>query len=256
LDGIDDHTAYGYRRGVAHEVRAYREILSRTGLSHARFIGGHVDDNGNTWLVMEYLDGCESVETAGDAALAVSASWIGAFHAQMTAVTTSRHLPFLRRYDARYYMGWARRSAMFAGSVGDEFGWFRPLCQSFGEAVELLVGDGLTVVHGEYTVENVLARGPQVFPIDWETAAVGPGEIDLVTLTHGWPRPAVEGAQKAYTTARWGASAPADHAQRRDAAALYSIFRWLGYRPSWPSKRERREWLEGLHAPAARLGLI
>jgi hypothetical protein len=253
---IDDHTAYGYRGGVAYEATVYRLVLSRIDLTRPRFFGAHVDHDGGTWLVLEHLDGSRRLSGGGDPALPVGAAWIGAFHAHMAGRVAAGDVAAVRRYDAAYYLGWAERTAAFTASLAEEFGWFQPLCASFGSAVDLLLKAEPTVVHGEYTVHNVLWRDGQVCPIDWETAAVAAGEIDLATLTHGWPTAAVEAARTAYRTARWPAGPPTDHVEKLDAAELYSIFRWLGYRSEWPDEQERRDWVRSLREPGERLGLI
>ena len=43
------------------------------------------------------------------------------------------------------------------------------------------------MIHGEYYPHNILFQSGVVRPVDWETAALAPGEIDLATLCEGWP---------------------------------------------------------------------
>jgi thiamine kinase-like enzyme len=82
-------------------------------------------------------------------------------------------------------------------------------------------------------VHNVLARGREVYPIDWESTAIGPGEVDLAAILEGWPRGIQQRIAEAYARARWDGTPPAGNSERLVAARLYWEFRWLGERPDW-----------------------
>jgi hypothetical protein len=253
---VDDHTAHGYRGGVAYEASVYREVLATSDLPHPHFFGTHVDEDDRTWLVIQYVDNGLRINKAGDAALPLGAAWIGAFHAITGRQQQTLRWPFLHSYDASYFLGWANRTATFVEPFAREFCWLRPLCASFHAAVDLLLETPLTVAHGEYTVHNVLVRDGLAYPVDWESAALAAGEIDLVTLIDGWNDEVAERCITAYQKARWPAGPPADHLARLDAARLYSIFRWLGYRPDRPDVDQQRLWIRSLRVPGERLDLI
>jgi hypothetical protein len=130
------------------------------------------------------------------------------------------------------------------GKVSDE--WFAPLLA------------GPTVIHGEYYAKTVLIRYQRLFMVDWESAAIGAGEIDVAALTEGtgWPAKLVLRCEDAYQRARWPEGAPAGFKRRLDAARIYLHFRWLGERPDWTT-REKSLWrYDHLHTAAGRLGLI
>ena len=100
----------------------------------------------------------------------------------------------------------------------------------FARVARLLVEGSLTVIHGEYYPDNVLVRETVVHPVDWQTAAVAAGEIDLAALTERWPRGVAEQCENAYRRARWGDRTPASFHETLLAARLYLHFRWPGDR--------------------------
>src|SRR5206468_12040399 len=67
--------------------------------------------------------------------------------------------------------------------------------------------------------------------VDWETAAMAPGEIDLAMLTSGWIGSARDNLENAYIAARWPEPA-CDQVSRLQhvlaAARIYECLRWLG----------------------------
>ena len=94
-----------------------------------------------------------------------------------------------------------------------------------------------TPVHGEYYPQNVLVQGDTVRPIDWETAAVGAGEIDIAALTERWPTDTALLCRRAYAQARWPGGESADWRRRLGLAGLYLHFRWIAS-AAWRDKPE------------------
>ena len=93
-----------------------------------------------------------------------------------------------------------------------------------------------------------------MYPVDWESAAVGPGEIDLATLTDRCDPEVVSRCELAYRRARWPDREPPDFAQRLDLARLYVHLRWLG---DDHRKAGRGRWrFEEVRALGERLGLL
>src|SRR5207302_1086495 len=95
------------------------------------------------------------------------------------------------------------------------------LCERATEILPAALGGRPTILHGEYYPSNILARRAAAYPIDWESAAIGPGEIDLASLTEGWPAPIQARAIEAYRQARWPDGAPENFARTLEAARLY-----------------------------------
>ena len=187
----------------------------------------------------------------------LAARWIGRFHAAQAKRAGTAALAFLHRYDAEYYRGWVRRTAEFARPLPGPRPWLGPLCERADELFAPLLESPTTVIHGELYSKNVLLHNQRVYPVDWESAALGPGEIDLAALTEGtgWAPSTVRQFQRAYQQARWPDGAPANFEKRLEAAHLYLHFRWLGERPDW-AVREKSLWrYDELRAAAQRLGL-
>ena len=252
--GDASHVEYGHRGDVGYEALVYRTLLRRMHTSGPRFIGSLVDHAaGGTWLAIEYAEGAERVNHVDDA-IPVAAGWLGRFHAEAQRMLEAEPDLPLKRYDADYYLGWARRTLEFAGPLLAQFPWLRPLCERFGDAVELLLESPATVVHGEFYPANVLIRGDRIYAVDWESAAIAAGEIDLAFLTFGWPDPGVAQALDAYRAGFGPQQPPAPPDARLDAARVYGVLRWLGDRPAWTASSA--DFLPDLEPPARRLGLI
>jgi thiamine kinase-like enzyme len=121
-----------------------------------------------------------------------------------------------------------------------------------------------TVIHGEYTPKNVLVRDGIIYPVDWESAAIAVGEIDLAILTDRWPVEIVQQCKLEYQRARWPEGWPVDFERTFDAAQLYLHFLWLGYQPDSITSQARGNagrrgysWrFEYLRSAGERLGLI
>lgn len=147
-------------------------------------------------------------------------------------------------------------------SLIGEYPWLSHLFTAFGQVTRILLDAQQTIIHGEYYPDNILYRAASVYPVDWETAAIAPGEIDLATLTDNWPQEVVERCQRAYVQARYSNSAPDQNFERRLAAArLYVQVHWLGYEtdplhPEW-SERTVGAWrFEQLHDAGRQLGIL
>ena len=111
------------------------------------------------------------------------------------------------------------------------------------------------LIHGEYYPHNVLIHGDAVFALDWQSAALAAGELDLAALTEHWPAEVADACAREYCDARWPAGAPASFGAVLEAARIHWLFRWLGDRPKW-TLRERALWRwQALERVAARLGL-
>jgi hypothetical protein len=238
-----DHDPHGHRGGLARELEVYRSVLAHDPSPTAHFYGAHeAEHGGEIWLFLQYLDDGTHIEKSGDPqALPQAASWIGGFHARHEAGNGSA-VAGLGSYDEDYYLGWARRTARFAEPLSADFPWLADVCRGFREVVAVLLETPATVIHAEYHVTNVLFRRGTVYPVDWESAAIGPGEVDLAALTERWPEvEVVEACEAAYSLARWGGRPPQMFRAALIAARMYLCFRWLGDRPE-RTTHERLRW--------------
>jgi hypothetical protein len=265
--GAEFESVYGHRGDIDYEGRVYQEVLRPIGAS-VTFYGVYREGPGRPpWLVMEYLKGGKKASWSRDPqAMVLSARWIGWFHAECEPLVSDPRLRFLRRYDSEYYLGWAGRAARLFRRSADQFPWLLALCEQFGELVPRLTQAPATVIHGEYFGSNVVYQGKRAWPVDWQSAAIAPGEVDLASLTLGWPgarRMKFEGEYKKH---RWPGGAPDGFEEVLAAARVYMNLRWLGdpgmvasqfgsdgeFSPSRSSKK----FLAGLFAAGVATGLV
>jgi aminoglycoside phosphotransferase (APT) family kinase protein len=257
---------WGHHNDLTYEAGVYEQVLSELKSSTPKFYGLHVDKGkSQPWLILEYIDRGVRLSKAGwfftEEGVKTSdprcqaARWIGHFHAANEARLGTNPMAFLRRYDAEYYLGWARRTSRFAGHMHKRFPWLHKVCERFEELIPMLTAPPLTIVHGEYYPHNILFRDGIVCPIDWQSAAVARGEIDLASLEEGWPEDFAQKFELEYRQARWPKDEPAGFERNLEAARLYLNLRWLGDRREWTiGKCESR--FAQLQASAIRFGLI
>jgi hypothetical protein len=251
--GLNGNT-FGHRHGGPYEAMVYRRILQPLDASAPVLHGVHVDSaTQSTWLVMEYVEGF-SRDMSRDS-MFQAATWAAAFH---RAAEGLRPYPAeLTVYDGGYYHGWAARTEEFAAQVGKRQPGLARVCDQFAEQGPDLLGSRPTVIHGEYYPHNVLSRHyREIYPVDWESAAVGAGEIDLASLTEGWPRSYASRCESFYQRTRWPDGAPRDFRRALAAARLYLALRWLGESPAQTRSR-RSSWYFGqLKRQAKELGWL
>ena len=263
FDGV-----FGHRGDVSYEARVYRDVLHPLRTSTPTFYGVfHDGRTGVPWLVIEYLKGgIQSSHSRDPNAMVRAARWIGRFHAANRRRVSSERLRFLRAYDETYYAGWALRTEELFSRLENRFPWLLPLCDDFGDFIPRLLAAPRTVIHGEYFGLNIIYQNGTSWPADWQSAAIAPGEIDLASLTHSWPRPVVRKCEREYARSRWSDGVPDDFMENLEAARLYMNFRWLGDpglmapqfgpsgRPIIPKRAKK--FIKELHAVAVRLGRV
>jgi hypothetical protein len=230
---------HGHRSGVAFEARAYQDVVAPLGLSSARYYG-HFDDPAGqkTWLFLDALDAVSRVhKDPRPGAMARAAAWIGQFH-QLNESRVGHFADWLHRYDAAYYAGWCRRAAAYAAEQQDANPWFIELCRRCERFLPDALSGAQTIIHGEYYPKNILTHDGVTYPVDWESLAVAPGEIDYASLTENWPEgDTLRACRESYVRSRWRHGEPADFERTVAAAQLYWHFRWLGNRPTPQSAR-------------------
>jgi hypothetical protein len=226
------YTGHGHRGGVGYEALVYRHVLEPVGLSTPRLYAACFDDGGGrAWLFVEHLEPAERLWDGGDAARA--AAWIGRFQRLSATALAAPSAAMLKRYDAGYYTGWTRRTLELARTSRTARPWLKRLCERFEDLIAVLLEPPQVVCHGEYYPRNILVQGERIAPVDWESAAVGPGEIDLAAMTEWWPDAVVRDSERAYARARWPGGPPPAWERTLAAARLYMSLRWLGDAGVW-----------------------
>jgi hypothetical protein len=246
-----EHNSHGHRGGLAYEAEIYRRVLSPLKNLRPEFIGADAGAaNNDTWLILEHLDRCTRLKdirvrrkgVSQSVAMVLAARWLGHFHALQQPWVGNTSLSFLKSYDAGYYLGWVRRTFEFSRPLHRQFPWLPGLCARGKEIFEPLLSTPPTFIHGEFYINNILVRGHKVFPVDWESTAVAPGEIDLAALIEGpWREPLKRRCEREYQKCRWPNGAPGSFARTLDTARLYLQFRWLGECSDW-TLREKSRW--------------
>lgn len=220
--------AFGHRRGVAYEADVYRRLLVTMPLTLPTYAGSYNDtDSGESWLLLHDLAG--GIRSRREwRRLADVATWLGLFHRLTPDADRDPRFDFLIRYDDDYYLGWSKRVARFSQHLHRDLPWLPDLCVSMPSFVKEITSAPQTIVHGEFTVNNVMLVGDDVYPTDWESTAVGLGEIDLVCLLDNWPDDIAAGCTASYAAARWPDGQPHAFTRNMLLAELYMQLRWLG----------------------------
>lgn len=248
--------AHGHRGGVEYEAKVYQRLLKYSDLSLARFVGIYQQPHDNcTWLVLEYLTDSMKITASPELTAPLRAArWLGVFHSFCSTKMTNPSLTFIRRYDAEYYKGWAMRALSIAKLSEHDYQWVVSICDHFDDVISELTTFPATIIHGEYYPKNVLFHDGSVYPVDWESTAIGPGEIDILTLTDGWNPDARRQLVHEYQQARWPEETPHDFNRRMCTASIYVQFRWLSDHDEWfPAYKWR---LDTLRRSAEDIGLL
>jgi hypothetical protein len=256
-DSGEINGSHGHRGGVPYEASVNRFLLGPLGVSVPEFYGFYADEQaGASFLVTEYMAGSMAVSKSSSAtAMARAAEWIGHFHARGEQLLERRPVPGLKQYDRAYYVGWSRRAEQATAEAGVAAEWLQAAFAGFRQSVGALLCTAASPIHGEYYPHNILVHEDRIRPIDWESAAVAAGEVDLSALTEKWPVETVDLCQRAYEQARWPRGGPPDWRRRLQLAQLYLHFRWIAS-GAWRRAPDRQSsWrLGATRALSARLG--
>ncbi len=252
------HEGHGYWGNVEYEARVYRDVLGKLPVPVPKCYGFlTVRPSGQHCMVLDFIEGGMRLTHSPVAALVRSAAWLGRFHAAGEKRLARSSPRFPTRYGSEYFVGWARRTLQFAHRYSRLPSWLPLLVKRFSQSVEVLLSPPETVIHGEFYPKNILVTKREIYPVDWQSAAVGRGEIDFASLTEGWTdERVVRRCEEAYLGARWPNGAPGDYRTALAIARVYWPFRWLGDKPEWTIVRKRSWWLSLLRREAERAGLI
>jgi hypothetical protein len=231
-DGSDERTLFckhgtsrrdeesGHWRGTPYEAAVYAGVLADRAPAPAcvgSFEGAH-----GTTLVLEAIRDLSQLTTSRlghDSALVRAAGALGRWHRRRERACVDAP-GWLNRYDEDHLVRWA--AAITEGRPGPLLRGHARV-QTIRAAVDLLVSAPATLVHGELFPPNALASRHRTVFIDWETAGVGAGELDLAFMTVGWPAALRRWCADAYVTSRWPAGAPRGFKQTLAAARLYAL---------------------------------
>lgn len=256
------HTGHGFWGGVEREAWIYRNVLPTADLPAPRFVGvREIPDRNETWLVLEHLADARPLDRTSrrdvPGALEAAVRWLARFHAATEGGVVAPGAASLPVYDRGYFLGWLRRTRRFVRPLFRSQPWLDATLARLEPLLAPLADGRPCVVHGEFYPGNVLLDGDVVRPVDWQSAAVGRGELDLASLLEGWGPFDPRGRLVTdYARLRWPSGAPDDFVTVLLRARLYWPLRWLGDDPYWTLHASRRTHLETLRSAAAALGVV
>ena len=218
-----------HRFGVAYEAHVYDQLLPAWREDVPHLHGAFLDETTQTvGLALEFLEGAASLSQASQprAGLMAAAQWIARFHrSSETAAVPS----FLHRYDTEFYRVWMQRAGHFTRRLHERYPWLPELCERCQRRLPALLPPA-TIIHGAYQANNILVHGHRNVTIDWESAALAAGEIDLASLVWDWDDDLASLCQQQYCLTRWPDGTPDDFALRLAAARVFLQLRRLGDR--------------------------
>lgn len=243
----EERTDVGHPWGIDQEVAAYTGPLNSLETYRSPFIGAVDDGHGRIWLLLKWLD--QAVPLAqGPHPQSIHhvAHWLGTFHREsitwITAEPSSGDLVPYGDVINAWASATVRELEPYVASGSD----LARILADLSHALSGLAAAEDTVVHGDLYPPNVLLKGPDVVPIDWEWIGIGPGEIDVAALTDGWEDDDVSTSVHLYWQARRPGYVPdASDVRRLWAARLFLVARWLGGHVS-ESNPPPQYWLEQL----------
>lgn len=250
------HDGFGYWRGGPYEGRIYDDVLARLNAGTPRLFGSWSDPaTGHTFLALEYVAGLR-LDRSEPTCLVHAARWLAALHRDGTPIASAH--PSVRAYDEAYFRGWSTRTLRRVGDLRPEATWIEPVIRRFDdEMVPRLLAAEPVFIHGELYPENVIVDGDRLCVVDWQSAAIGPGVIDLASVIEGhWPPDLVRESRDVYARA---VSPEGDVARIEDelaAARLYWSMRWLGADEGHPTVDRHIGYLDALKDTAHQLGLL
>lgn len=247
----------GHRRGIGYELAVYRTLLGPLGVTVPRLYAGYADEvDYQSWMAIQWVEpglriNRQHIRPPG---VVRAAAWIGDFHRRTEKLASEPMSRFLMALDAQYLLRWPDLLLKQAAAVIGELPWLQELISRFQADVGLLLSNPV-VVHGEYYPDNILCADGVIYPVDWQSTAIGAGETDLAVLTHGsWNSETVQECAHAYQTARWPEGASAQFETRFALAKVAWLCRVLAEAP--PGRIRRSTFLDEFRSAGRTLGVV
>jgi hypothetical protein len=258
------------------EVETYRHILAPEGIGPRCHLA--VSDGRRHWLVVEKVPGVELWQIGPPEVWASVARWLGRMHARFAPRVgdVRARNPHLLDYGPLLLAVAPQRarSALRAADDPRALDLLRRLVD-YDDVIDAIAELPSTFLHGEFYASNVLVSGAgtsgagpsgvgeeqvEVWPIDWEMAATGPGLLDLAALSEGWDEVVIEDLVCAYLAGLAdGGQAPPPIATvvgDLDRCRLHLCLQWIGWASDWQAPSEHaRDWTGRALELTERLGL-
>jgi hypothetical protein len=225
------------------EIETYRRVLAPAGIGPRCLVTVADAASSQFWLITEKVHGVELWQVGDISIWEGVVRWLSGLHAtyadrQADLLIDDPQLPIL---DAAWFDEWTSRAmAALATSSDGRAASLRRALTGLDLAAEL--GSlPRTFVHGEFYSSNVIvgedSAGLTVCPVDWETAALGSGMLDLAAITSGWDPPTEAQLVTAYGPLR---------GSERDLllCRLHLALRWIGWSERWsPPVDHVQDWI-------------
>jgi len=247
---------WGHHRGIEYEGMVYESVLRNIEVTSPKFYGVYKDiEDANDWLLIEHIDHALRLYTSTESMI-TAAHWLGRFHSINKPKINLPEMNFLASYDSNYFNHWIGRTSEYAYHLGSDFLWVNKICDYLLERIDSFANSEFTVTHGEFYPKNILIKENNIYPVDWESAVITRGEIDLASLIEGWDRQTIADCKKAYCEARWLDDVPDDFESVFNLALLFWPLRWLGDRDEFEMDEFASKYFERLDAETRRQNLL
>jgi hypothetical protein len=246
----------GFLIDPEREIEMYRHVLSPAAFGSALCYGTLIDGvKDRYWLFLEKIAGLELYQIGEFEAWRAAARWLAGFHGHFEGSTEKlpREIPLIH-HDRGYYLTWMERACRLVARRGEATAdQVEKLRRAYLDAIERLLQLPSTLVHGEFFPSNVMVQGSReamrIRVLDWETAAVGPGIIDVAALVSGqWNGEQKTGLVEEYLSAV--SPGPANQEKKEEffravaCGQLHLAMQWLGWSDGWtPPEEHRQDWL-------------
>ena len=186
-------------------------------------------------FALEYLENAHRVNKAHstDEAIVAASEWLAHFH-ERTMMEPNKFETGMIKYDLSFFYRWICNTEEFIkqGGKSKTYPWMSKLCLNFKKNVDKLIFSSQSIIHGEFYPANILFSHQKVYPVDWQSAAIGSGLIDLASLIEGWPVDITTICKSAYKNNR-SLKAQDNFEELLLLSQIYWQFRWLGERIDW-----------------------
>jgi Phosphotransferase enzyme family len=244
------------------ELSVYQQFLAGQRCGTPELYAWRWDPPGGAcWLFLEAVRGPRLAWEPDFGLWLAAARWAAGFHAATRRVPAVR-TDFLPHYGRAQYLDCAERierkfsglEAAYRPAVRRALECYRGLIDGFGALPH-------SVIHGEFFGKNIVVRAGDpnrpLAVVDWESAALGPSYLDLVSIAAGkWGADQKQALWRAYFDVdQAGTGLRLDwESFRQDLGrlALHHTLKWLAWRPDWDFSLKR--WLAELDQALAGLG--
>jgi aminoglycoside phosphotransferase len=238
------------------EIEAYG-LLEEAGLGTPGLYGAVSDPaRGRAWLLIERIPGVPLWQIGEREVWEAAAAWLATMHRRFHGTNPGPGSPLIV-YDGAHARAAMRRAT--ARSSARLRSRMERLVAGFREVASWLESVPTTLVHGDFHASNILVDAtqspPRIAPADWERAGIGPGLLDLASLTAGgWTQADRAALEAAYARS---AGRPFDEEFLADVerCRLLNAVGLLGLPSAWrPPPEHDHDWLREAESAAERLG--